>query len=679
MPPAPARLHDKPGDRDYGHFIDHLSDPIFIVSNSANVMRANQAAVDWFDIGLTDDASFASVFNLIPEIDGIVDFPIFASDRQSRSISLVCSGREILLRLSPFFDDKNHLLIISPDIGTQSSESLLQLVLESIPARVFWKDLNGKYLGCNTKFAHDAGKNNASELIGLCDQIVFPTEGAMYAADDLEVMSSGIEKLNIEEPQTTQSGEEVWVCTNKVPIRNGCGDVIGVMGSYTDITQRINHQHLIEHQARFDHLTVLPNRLALQEKLLEFENAPSSGTGGLLFIDLDHFKKVNDSLGHEIGDLLLQQVANRIDRAVGNRGFVVRLGGDEFSVLVTIDGTEESVDLNAYLLGIANSISDSICQSFRVQLHAINLGVSIGITLIDKNTSNWSSKFNEADIAMYEAKATGRNRVLLFDESMRQRLDFVHSIQSRLENACENDEFYLVIQPQFDSHGNWLGGEALLRWDNPDLGSVSPSEFIPICEQSGLIHKVGLMVFDKAFALVASWCNQYGQSAVRPLAVNVSAQQFQEHRFVDDIDQLRRKHAVEPSLIQFELTETLFLENQAEALAKLGQLKSMGFSLAIDDFGTGYSSLSYLSQLPIDKIKIDQSFTQQILDCSRQATVVETIIAMANNLRMSVIAEGVETESQLSLLKEMQCNEFQGYLLSRPIPIDEYEPLVFFK
>lgn len=677
MSTAQFRICDK--SLDYGYFLDHLSDPVFIIDINANLLRANQVAIDWFEVGRDDQVRSECIFGLISELKEVVQFPLFAKDNLSRDISLNYNNKEVLLKLSPYFDQQNHLVVLQNDFDRQSKESFLQLVLESIPARVFWKDLNGIFLGCNTQFASDAGRKSSAELVGLCDQDIFPAQGALYAQDDMEVMSSGIEKLNIEEPQTTQSGDEVWLSTNKVPIRNGSGDVIGVMGSYTDITERVLHQQLIEHQARFDHLTELPNRLALQEKLSDFENDASVNRGGLLFIDLDHFKNVNDSLGHEIGDQLLKQVANCITQAVGNRGFVVRLGGDEFSVLATISDEEDAVDSNEYLLNIANSITDSFRQSFRMQLQVIRLGASIGITLIDENTTNWTSKFNEADIAMYEAKASGRNRVRIFDETMRQKLDFTHAIQSRLETAYENNEFYLVAQPQFDSQNNWLGGEALLRWHNPDLGLVSPADFIPVCEQSGLIHKIGLMVFEKAFELVTSWCQLYGKSNVKPLAVNVSAQQFLENNFVDDIKSLSQKMSVDPSLIQFELTESLLLEDQTNALVKLNQLKSMGFSLAIDDFGTGYSSLGYLSKLPITKIKIDQTFTQQILGCPRQVTVVETIIAMAGNLEMTVIAEGVETEEQLDRLKMMGCNEFQGYLLGRPMAIDDYVSLVFLK
>lgn len=679
MPTAQETTGNRVAQQEYGHFIDQLSDPVLIVNNAAAVLRGNQAAVDWFRIGPEDHTRFESIFNFIPELMGIVNFPLFARDNQSRDITLVHNNQDVLLRFNPYFDGQNHLLVLPGHIVAQSGGNLLQLVLESIPARVFWKDLEGKYLGCNTKFASDAGKKHSSELVGLCDQDIFPIEGAMYAKDDFDVMSTGTAKLNIEEPQTNQSGNEIWLSTNKVPIRNEFGDVIGVMGSYTDITERIRHQQIIERQARFDHLTGLPNRLALQEKLLDFEQNSTVLNGGLLFIDLDHFKSVNDSLGHAVGDQILIEVASRINLALGPCGFVVRLGGDEFSVLVSVGTDETCVDIKGYLLSIANSIRQSILQSFRIDAHVLRLGVSIGITLIDESTTDWSSKFNEADIAMYEAKATGRNRVLLFDEAMRQKLELTHSIQSRLQNACENNEFYLVIQPQFDSENNCLGGEVLLRWENPDLGLVSPAEFIPICEQSGLIHKVGLMVFEKAFELIANWCEQHGQTNVRPLAVNVSAQQFQVKSFIDDIHALLQKLPIDPSLIQFELTESLLLENQNDAMGKIRQLEAMGFSLAIDDFGTGYSCLSYLSKLPIEKIKIDQSFTNQINDGTRQAAIVETIITMAKNLEMTVIAEGVETQKQLDCLKIMGCDEFQGYLLSRPIPIDEYSSLVFSK
>jgi len=428
----------------------------------------------------------------------------------------------------------------------------------------------------------------------------------------------------------------------------------------------------MEHLARVDHLTSLPNRLALHDSLQSIENYLEEIQGGLLFIDLDYFKTVNDSLGHDIGDKILIQVAERILAVVGERGFVARLGGDEFSVLLKVEKDSSHEEIETYLYEIADAIRESIVQTYFIGLHTIRLGVSIGIAQIGGEAKNLSDKLNEADIAMYEAKYSGRNRVLAFNDTMRKKIDRTHHLFSSLETACENDEFYLMIQPQYDGDRQWLGGEALLRWNNPVLGEIGPAEFIPACEQSGVIHQVGLMVFEKAFDLVSDWHDKYPGIDLKPLAVNVSARQFQNKAFIDDIRQLLDEKKIQPSLIQFELTESLLLENQDEALVKLQAMEQMGFSLAIDDFGTGYSSLNYISKLPINKLKIDQTFTQQITHCSRQSAIVETIITMAYNLDMSVIAEGVESMDQLKLLQGLGCNEFQGFLFARPMSVDDY-------
>ncbi|MFK7859582.1 MAG: diguanylate cyclase [Granulosicoccus sp.] len=270
-------------------------------------------------------------------------------------------------------------------------------------------------------FAQVAGCKTPEQLIGHSDHDVFSAEADLYVADDLEVMQTGCAKINIEEPQTTADGRKTWISTNKVPIRDHEGEVIGILGSYADITERVMHQKRVEHQARFDHLTALPNRLALKEEIETFSQAQTPGRGGLLFIDLDYFKTVNDTLGHEIGDQFLIQVAERITKAVDGRGFIARLGGDEFSVFA-VGGERDSAQCVMTLIqNIAQDICNQITIFFKVGLHTIRLGVSIGVTEFDHATTNWADKFNEADIAMYEAKAAGRNRVLKFDRKMQEK------------------------------------------------------------------------------------------------------------------------------------------------------------------------------------------------------------------------------------------------------------------
>ena len=566
-----------------------------------------------------------------------------------------------------------HLVVFN----RQGNSSLLQLVLDCIPARVFWKDRLGRYLGGNHLFIKDCGAETIEELIGKCDFDYFPElQAKNYIADDREVMVSGRPKLNIEEPQTQPDGRTFWLSTNKVPIRNRLGDIIGIMGSYTDISERKQYEDMIQYQARFDHLTSLRNRFALQESLDNLE-AEQIFCGGLLFLDLDHFKTINDSLGHALGDAILQLVAQRIESIVQDQGTVFRLGGDEFSVLVTPPSQRSEQDVLNELLPLAERLREVVIQPYRVQSHYLQLGVSIGVSVYDNiNKKSWKDKLEEADIAMYEAKSAGRNKIVTFSEKMRKRVEYVHSLHTKLRTACKNDEVFFLIQPQFSCEHHIIGGEVLLRWNNPELGLVSPAEFIPISEQTGVIFELGDWVLEQAFILVKRWLLSDKYMLRGPLAVNVSPKQFQQADFVDKIENLLHKYRICASLIQLELTESLLLECESAALDKLKALYSLGFTVAIDDFGTGYSCLAYLGKIPFGKLKIDRSFVNNATSNERQAAIIETIISMTKKLDVGLIAEGVETAEQLEYLIGAGCSEFQGYYFSRPISVADYEKLI---
>ena len=652
-------------------YADHLSNPILVVDQNGLICQFNKAfsqKMKGWDLTVCQSTHLTQ---LIPELAEKLSFPLstFSSPIQ---VEKDIKGTCVTFHVQPFVSSDKHVVILN----SEAEENMLQLVLDSIPARVFWKGVNGRYLGCNQLFASDCDLNSPEDIIGLKDHDLFEdVEADTFVNDDDQVIKTGIPKLNIELPITLNQKETSWLQISKVPIRNNSGSVIGIMGSYTDISDRKRYQQLIEHQARFDQLTGLPNRLALQEKLRSIDIDDGIG-GGLIFIDLDEFKTINDSLGHVIGDTLLRKVSKRIVKAVKNKGFVVRLGGDEFSILVIDDQNRTHKAMANHLREVALLVRDAIIKPFSVEDHKAELGVSIGITQASTINSSWLDKLNEADIAMYEAKAVGQNSIRFFTDEMRFHVDYIHRMQSGLNGACENNELYLMIQPQFDEYSCLIGGEGLLRWQNTELGLVPPSEFIPISEKTGKIHNIGMWVFHRAFSLIHRWSSQMGTQSFPPLAVNISPKQFQKQDFVKDIEKLLQEFPINPNLLEFELTESLLLENQESALDKLNALRDLGFSLSIDDFGTGYSCLSYVSKLPINKLKIDQSFTHQITQGKRQATIVETIIAMARNLGMGVIAEGVETEEQLEFLIKQDCHQFQGYYFSRPLPEADYQHLL---
>ncbi len=659
-------------------FINALSDPVLLLNSAGMVYAKNDAFKKHESHVSLNSFSFNELSCSLRDAFQEYDFPLPKDAQLCRSIMQDQVKRQHAVSLYPFVFTDTHIVIFHPC----DNEDILQRVLDCIPARVFWKDLNGNFLGGNHLFVSDCGMTSKEELTGLCDYDVFPrSEADSFAADDQEVIASGQPKLNIEESQTRADGEISWVQTSKVPIRNYAQEVIGVMGSYTDITERKLYQELIEGQARRDQLTKLHNRQALQEHLQTLKQEKENKCGVLLFIDLDNFKTVNDTLGHAIGDELLKIVSSRIKNVTKSNDFIVRLGGDEFAVLLVSDSSvgKENIDQEKFeniALKLANDIKEEILMPYAVDSNFIQLGVSIGITYFDSKKIDWTNTFNEADMAMYDAKASGKNTVKIFDEEIRSSHNRIYKMQMMLSRAITNNELYLNIQPQFNAEDKIIGAEALLRWNNKELGEVSPVDFIPLCEQSGAIHEIGMWVFEQAFRIVASLSKKYNKQDIPPLAINVSAKQFQSNAFLSEVENLLQKTPINPGLIHLELTESLLVESEVDSIDRLKALKNLGFPLAIDDFGTGYSCLSYLSQLPIDKIKIDKSFTFKVTEDERQAALVDTIITMAKNLDMNIIAEGLETRDQLEFLLSHGCSEFQGYYFSRPISEEDYMTLL---
>ena len=653
-------------------FLDSLNNAAIVLNQQGHICHLNTAFLNEPSFKDQDITVGMSIIDLFPLFTDHFTFPM-PPTKEAYVLDILWKHQTKRFHFHPFVWPEQHLCILS----TNEREDLLKIVLDSIPARVFWKDVNSRYLGSNQLFANDCGVGCSDDLIGKEDYDYFPKkESESFRADDRQVMDSGTAKLNIEEPQTRRDGSISWLQTSKVPIRDKTGNIIGIMGSYTDITERVQYRQLIEKQAHYDYLTGLANRLALKSKIEKINKSDSYFGGGLLFIDLDQFKTVNDSLGHKVGDELLIEVAKRIEATVADRGFLCRLGGDEFALLVLF---KEYIPMDTSFLKlkkIASDIRSAIINPYQIFSHHIQLGVSIGITQCSQDHVFCSDQLNEADIAMYEAKAIGRNAIQFYDDAMQKKVNHVHTIQSRLGFAIEQEELYLDIQPQYNQNDEWVGGEALLRWKNKDLGQISPVEFIPISEQTGIIHDIGIWVFEQSFKMVHQWMKKYDRKKLKPLSINVSAKQFESRDFIHLIKSLMRHIPIDPTLIEFELTESLLFSNEDNALMKLSVLKELGFILAIDDFGTGYSCLSYVSKLPMDILKIDRSFINQIHEDERQASIVETIIAMAKNLHLEAVAEGVETLEQKDFLISKGCHQFQGYYFSRPIAFDDYDQLV---
>lgn len=559
-------------------------------------------------------------------------------------------------------------MVKTEDTSMKNIDNLFQLVIDNIPARIFWKDSDCVYLGANRLFVEDAGLNSVDELIGKSDhELVWVDQAQAFIDDDNEVLTSGQPKLHIEEPQYQADGTIHWLETSKIPLFNN-NDLVGVLGIYRDITDEKNQQLLVEKMALQDALTEIPNRHFIEKHIkhtTQAVNTPSYSS--LLFIDLDYFKTVNDTWGHHVGDLLLKQVANKLKDTVGYRGTLARIGGDEFSVLVNHHNNEEQLKLDSELL--SKDIIQNFTQPFVVGEHVLYLGASIGISLYKIGEANCSTLFREADLAMYQAKLMGRNAYVFYSQQMKVSADVENELLMKLRQAVDQNEFHLLYQPLFDVNEQCIGAEALMRWQQPEIGLISPDDFIPVAEKAGLIHAMGEWLLDESRQLQQRRQNAGHQQR---LSINISPIQFRQEGFEALLVTQLLSSGLPASMFEIEVTESLLLSNQEVAFDKLRKLREIGFSIAIDDFGTGYSSLSYLSRLPVDKLKIDRSFVMRLFDDEKNQIIVKMILQMASSLGIKTVAEGVETKEEFEFLKAHQCDYFQGYYFSKPISADEY-------
>ncbi len=439
-----------------------------------------------------------------------------------------------------------------------------------------------------------------------------------------------------------------------------------------DITGRKSAKQEIRRLAFYDPLTDLPNRRLLQDRL---EHALAASVrhkthGALLLIDLDNFKALNDTMGHDKGDLLLQQVARRLLASVRDSDTVARLGGDEFVVLIDDVGPTQAEAVE-HATVVATKILEVLDKPFAIAGREHRSGSSIGVSLFGENTASVEEAFKRSDVAMYQAKAAGRNTLRFFDPRMQAAVEARAALEVDLRQALANHEFELHFQPQVGPLGEVVGAEALLRWTHPVRGRVPPGEFIPVAEQSGLVIDIGQWVLRTACTQLATWA---GSAATRDLtlAVNVSVHQFRQTDFVSQVIDALQKAQADPARLKLEITESMFAVNLEDIIAKMTALKSVGVGFSLDDFGTGYSSLSYLKRLPLDQLKIDQSFVRDVLTDPNDAVIARTIVALGQSLNLAVIAEGVETAGQHSFLLAHGCQYCQGYLFSRPLPSAQF-------
>ena len=456
-------------------------------------------------------------------------------------------------------------------------------------------------------------------------------------------------------------------------VTDGSGEVTHYVGTLSDITQRAQAAREIEHLAFYDPLTHLPNRRLVLDRLQQaFATSARSGLhGALLCLDLDHFKTLNDTLGHDMGDVLLQQVGQRLVDCVREGDTVARLGGDEFLVLLEdlaalpTEAAEQAQDVSEKILAALN-------QPYQLASHHVHSTTSVGAVLFNAQSQTVEDLVKHADLAMYAAKTAGRNAIRFFDPMMQAAVTARAALENDLRTALAAGQFLLHYQVQVACGARTVGAEALIRWAHPVRGMVAPSDFIPLAEETGLILPIGLWVLQTACAQLRQWADHPATEPLE-LSVNVSARQFRQPDFMEQIRTVLLHTGARPERLKLELTESLALDNVDDTIAKMNALRALGLGFSLDDFGTGQSSLSYLTRLPLDQLKIDQSFVRNIGIQHTDALIVQTIIGMAQSLGIDVIAEGVETEQQRAFLEKHGCSLWQGYLFSRPVPIDELE------
>ncbi|MFM0084057.1 EAL domain-containing protein [Paraburkholderia sediminicola] len=684
---------------------------------------------------------------------------------------------------------------INTEAEAQRSNQMLETVMDNIPQRIFWKDHESRYLGCNMAFARDAGLSYPEQVVGKSDSdMPWRAFADLLNEHDKEVVSTGVPKMSFEVDLVIDGVHRTTV-TSKLPFTDSDGRVIGVLGSYTDITERkradlalrlqsraldasvnailitapspagnlieyvnpafmritgydpaevighdcrvlqrddrdqegvalirqalaanrevsavvrnyrkdgalfwnqlfiapvpnaegvithhigvindvtdlIRYQEQLEYQANYDSLTRLPNRNLLRDRLQHALIVAQRHHKGVavVFIDLDGFKNVNDSLGHSVGDRLLSVVAERLARCTRTSDTVARHGGDEFVIVMTDTVDEQS--LIAWMERARASISEPVWLD-GTELY---VGCSMGASLFPQDGEDAETLMKKADLAMYRAKDMGRNTFQFYQPEMNASAGARLNLERRLRRALRDDEFLLHYQPQVDIlSGQIVGTEALVRWRDPEVGLVLPSLFIPVAEESGLIGPLSEWVLREACRQNKAWQDE-GLPPAR-VSVNLSARVFQQRDIAKLVMQVLAETGLEPQYLELELTESTIMRNAEEAVLMLNELHALGIGLAIDDFGTGYSSLSYLKRFPVDRLKIDRSFVSDIGVSGDDETITSAIIALAHSLKLQVIAEGVETSAQLDFLKERACDEMQGFYFAKPMSTDAISAL----
>jgi diguanylate cyclase (GGDEF)-like protein/PAS domain S-box-containing protein len=548
-------------------------------------------------------------------------------------------------------------------------------VFENTQDGMMVTDLSDVIVRVNRAFTELTGYPEAEALGQKPSMLTSPHQDrAVFVSMRKDLAQKGRWKGEITNRRKSGDDFAQWMTISSV--HDAAGTVTHRVSTFTDISLLKEAQAKVHNLAFFDPLTQLPNRRLLLDRLHRAvaSSARRKTCGAVLQIDLDHFKLLNETEGHEAGDMLLIEVARRLRTCVRDQDSLAHQGGDDFLVILEDLGSELHEAASR-----AEMVAEKVLQTLRepYQLDSIeyNSQASVGIAIFHAQEDSAEEVLKRADTAMYRAKADGRNAVRFFDPAMQAALEHRIKLELELRQALPGNELQLYYQAQVDSAGRVVSAEALIRWEHPVRGLVSPVQFIPLAEESGLILPIGTWVLETACAQLKAWEKRAATRELK-LAVNVSARQFRQPDFVPMTRSIIEQSGIDPRFLKLEMTESMVIDNVADTIEKMHQLKTLGLAFSMDDFGTGYSSLAYLKRLPLDQLKIDQSFVRDISHDPNDAAIVQTIITMGNTLGMNVIAEGVETQEQLDFLRKHGCNTYQGYLFSRPVPLADFEQLL---
>ncbi|MDH7943944.1 EAL domain-containing protein [Pseudohongiella sp. SYSU M77423] len=556
----------------------------------------------------------------------------------------------------------------------QESEQRLNVILNSVDAYIYIKDYKLRYQYVNRKVCELFGRPE-NEIIGKTDESFFDSRTyEQIRQNDMRVIRQG-ERVAHEEHSVSRDGKDEYTFLSvKIPLRNPDNTISSLCGISTDITEHRKMNSQLQQLASFDSLTGLPNRRLILERL---EHALGGHEitgyqGALVLLDLDNFKSINDSLGHNHGDALLKHVAHRIERSLLPTDTSGRLGADEFVIIVE--------DLALELDDAVNRVND-LAETLRVQLsdpidlhgHEVTTSVSVGVAMFS-DAESVDELLKAVDLALGAAKNAGRNTVKFFNPTMQIEVTRRTNIEKALRRALDGTGLDLHLQPQVDGDGRMVGMEGLLRWEDAMLGRVPPGDFIPVAESAGLIVPLGEWVIAEACRILKRW-QQHSATRSMTLAINISSRQFRSPKFVRQIADCIEQSGVDGRLLELEVTESLLIEDVQSTIERMRELRAMGIRFALDDFGTGYASLSYLKRLPLSQLKIDQSFVRDLMDDINDEAIVKTIIALGASLDLRVIAEGVETAAQAERLTELGCYFKQGYYFGAPQPEEAWQPV----